>query len=250
MKTALAIFLFVSTAALALDRPKLQIEPQQSNDKPSHDQRLIAGWTVHVNVKLFETDAPALEKALQLLRAQLEEIVRVVPVQAVAELRKVPLWINPEYPNISPRAEFHPGADWLRENGRDPLMAKGVEFTNVRIFEDETRRMPNFALHELAHAYHNRTVRMSFGNPEIKAAYEKAKASGKYERVERKDSEGRSHMDRAYAMTNPQEYFAECTEAYFTRNDFFPFTREELKQHDPEMFALLEKLWGVQSPKP
>ena len=219
---------------------------QEATGKKSHDVRLIAGWTVHVNVKFFETDAPALEKALQLLRAQLDEIVRVVPAQAVAELRKVPLWINPEYPKVHPRAEFHPGADWLRDNGRDPVMAKGVEFTNVRIFEAETRRMPNFVLHELAHAYHNRTVRMSFGNLEIKAAYEKAKASGKYERVERKDSEGRSRMERAYAMTNPQEYFAECTEAYFTRNDFFPFTREELKQHDPEMFALLEKLWGVQ----
>jgi len=223
---------------------------QEATGKKSHDVRLIAGWTVHVNAKLFETDAPALEKALQLLRAQLDEIVRVVPAQAVAELRKVPLWINPEYPKVQPRAEFHPGADWLRDNGRDPGMAKGVEFTNVRIFEAETRRMPNFALHELAHAYHNRTLRMSFGNLEIKAAYEKAKASGKYDRVERKDSEGRSRMERAYAMTNPQEYFAECTEAYFTRNDFFPFTREELKQHDPEMFALLEKLWGVQSPKP
>ena len=223
---------------------------QEATGKKSHDVRLIAGWTVHVNAKLFETDAPALEKALQLLRAQLDEIVRVVPAQAVAELRKVPLWINPEYPKVQPRAEFHPGADWLRDNGRDPGMAKGVEFTNVRIFEAETRRMPNFALHELAHAYHNRTLRMSFGNLEIKAAYEKAKASGKYDRVERKDSEGRSRMERAYAMTNPQEYFAECTEAYFTRNDFFPFTREELKQHDPEMFALLERLWGVQSPKP
>jgi hypothetical protein len=141
---------------------------------------------------------------------------------------------------------FIPTRDWLRDNGRDPVMAKGVEFTNVRIFEAETRRMPNFALHELAHAYHNRTVRMSFGNLEIKAAYEKAKASGKYDRVERKDSEGRSRMDRAYAMTNPQEYFAECTEAYFSRNDFFPFTRDELKQHDPEMFELLgERIFGV-----
>jgi Mlc titration factor MtfA (ptsG expression regulator) len=124
-------------------------------------------------------------------------------------------------------------------------MAKGVEFTNVRIFEAETRRMPNFALHELAHAYHNRTVRMSFSNLEIKKAYNNAKASGKYDRVERKDSEGRSHMGRAYAMMNPQEYFAECTEAYFSRNDFFPFNGIELKQHDPDMFTLLEKLWGV-----
>jgi Mlc titration factor MtfA (ptsG expression regulator) len=218
---------------------------QEATGAKSHDERLVAGWKVQVSTKLIEQDAVAVEKAMQLLRAQLDEIVRVVPVQAVAELRRVPLWVNPEYPKVRPRAEYHPGADWLRENGRDPAMEKAVEFTNVRIFEAETRRMPNFALHELAHAYHHRTVRMSYGNLEIKNAYEKAKASGKYERVERKDSEGRSHMDRAYAMTTPQEYFAECTEAYFSRNDFFPFTRDELKQHDPEMFGLLEKLWGV-----
>jgi hypothetical protein len=207
-----------------------------------HQTRLISGWTVHVSTKI---DAASLAKALPLLQAQLEEILRVVPKVAVTELQKVPLWINPEYPQVGPRAEFHPGADWLRENGRDPAMAKAVEFTNVRVFEAECRRMPNFALHELAHAYHNRTVRMSFSNLEIKSAYEKAKASGKYDRVERKDSEGRSHMDKAYAITNPQEYFAECTESYFSRNDFFPFIRDELKQHDPEMFELLEKLWGV-----
>jgi hypothetical protein len=207
----------------------------------SHDERIIEGWKVHVSTKV---DAAAFAKALPLLQAQLQEIVRVVPAKAVAELQKVPLWFNPEYPKVHPRAEYHPGADWLRENGRDPVMGKAVEFTNVRTFEAETRRMPNFALHELAHAYHNRTVRMSFGNLEIKNAYEKAKASGKYDHVERQDSEGRSHMDRAYAMTNPQEYFAECSEAFFSRNDFYPFTREELQTYDPEMFALLEKLWA------
>ena len=46
------------------------------------------------------------------------------------------------------------------------------------------------------------------------------------------------------SLTTPA--FAETTEAFFSRNDFFPFTRAELKQHDPEMFALLEKLWGIQ----
>ena len=217
---------------------------EKATGTKDHDQRLIAGWTVKIHPRLFD-DAEALEKAMQLLRAQLDEIVRVVPVKAVAELQKVPLWINPEYPGVRPRAEFHPDAGWLKDNDRDPAMEKAVEFTNVRIFEEETRRMPNFALHELAHAYHNRTVRMSFGNLEIKGAYEKAKASGKYDRVERKDSEGRSHMDRAYAMTTPQEYFAECTEAYFSRNDFFPFTRAELKAHDAEVFVLLERLWGL-----
>ena len=46
-------------------------------------------------------------------------------------------------------------------------------------------------------------------------------------------------------MTNEKEYFAECTEAYFGENDFFPFNAAELKAHDPEMYALLGTLWGV-----
>ena len=42
------------------------------------------------------------------------------------------------------------------------------------------------------------------------------------------------------------EYFAELTEAFFSRNDFYPFTREELHQHDLQMEKLLAKLWGVE----
>ena len=122
-------------------------------------------------------------------------------------------------------------------------MAKGVEFTNVRIFEAETRRMPNFALHELAHAFHDRVL--GFENAQIEAAYQKAKDAGLYDRVQRQDSEGRKRLDRAYALTNAKEYFAECTEAFFTKNDFFPFTKDELKKHDPEMFELLNRLWGA-----
>lgn len=207
------------------------------------ETRSIEGWTASISHELLGKEPELTAKALELLTRQLQEIVRVVPAKAVAELRKVPLWINPEYPKSRPGAEYHPGAGWLKDNGRDPVMEKAVEFTNVRIFEAETRRMPNFALHELSHAYHDRVL--GFDQPEIIATFEKAKAAGKYDKVQRQDSEGRKRLDKAYAMTNHKEYFAECSEAFFTRNDFFPFTREELKAHDPEMFALLEKLWGT-----
>jgi hypothetical protein len=219
----------------------------QSRDRLANSPKLrdMAGWTLHVSDELLTKDAVGTARALELLKAQLEEIVRVVPAIAVVELQKVPLWISPEYPHTPPRAEYHPDAGWLREHHRDPAMAKGIEFTNVRIFQEETRRMPNFTLHELAHAYHDRVLVGGFGNEQIKAAYQHAKASGKYDSVERQDSEGRKRMDRAYAMSNPQEYFAESTEAFFTRNDFFPYTRDELKRHDPEMFELLKTLWGV-----
>jgi len=63
--------------------------------------------------------------------------------------------------------------------------------------------------------------------------------------IKQRFGDGRSAMVRAYAMTNPQEYFAECSEAFFSTNDFFPFTRDELARHDPGMFELLKRLWAV-----
>ncbi len=233
-------------------REEIRRDIQRRNGQPSQqakirETRVLAGWTVHVSKELLDKDAVATARALELLKAQLEEIARVVPKAAVVELQKVVLWISPEYPGKRPCAEYHPDAGWLRDHGRDPAMAKSVEFSNVRIFEAETRRMPNFALHELAHAYHDRVLAGGFANPEIKAAYERTKASGKYDRVEQRFGDGRTANVRAYALTDPQEYFAETTEAFFTRNDFYPFTRDELEQHDPEMFALLAKLWGVET---
>ena len=232
-------------AANAEIHAKAVARDSAANPDKLREVRDIAGWSVHISRDLLASQAKATARALELLEGQLSEIVRVVPAAAVAELRKVPLWISAEYPNIPPRAEYHSEAGWLSDNGRDPAMVKGVEFTNVRIFEAETRRMPNFALHELAHAYHDRVLAGQPAIAQIDAAYQNAKAGGKYDRVERQDSEGHKRMDRAYALTNPFEYFAEDTEAYFTRNDFFPYTREELRQHDPAMFELLTRLWGV-----
>ena len=205
----------------------------------------IAGWTVIVSDTLLEEDKAATVRALKSLATQLEEISRVVPAEAVAQLRKVTLWFSPEYPGVQPRAEYHPDAGWLRENGRDPAMAKSVEFTNVRIFERETKRMPNFTLHELAHAYHDRVLDKGFDNPDIKAAFDAAKRKGLYDRVEQRFGDGRSAHVRAYALMSPMEYFAECSEAYFSTNDFFPFARDQLAKHDPVMFSLMKELWSV-----
>jgi hypothetical protein len=211
---------------------------------PGHQTKRIEGWTVHVSDVLLKNESAATETALKLLRQQLAEIVRVVPAEAVSKLREVPLWVSAEYPGVPPRAEYHPDAGWLRDNGRNPAMAKSVEFTNVRIFEKETKRMPNFALHELAHAYHDRVL--GFEQVEIKAAYERAKAAQSYDHVERSSGDGRpNRRERSYALTNEKEFFAESTEAFFSRNDFFPFNRAELHRHDPHMEQVLKQVWGA-----
>lgn len=223
---------------------------KSTSEEIERETRDISGWQVHISKKLLETEAEGTAKALAGLKKMLDEIVRDLPVEAVVEMKKVPLYFSPSYKPGRSGAEFHPGAGWLRDNGRDPVMAQGVEFSGVEDFEAEMRRMPNFALHELAHAYHFRTLPNGFDNAEIQAAYRRAKQSGMYDRVERSFGNGKPNtFERSYAMTNAMEYFAEASEAYFFRNDFFPFTRAELLRHDPEMHALLEKLWGVSAPE-
>jgi len=205
----------------------------------------IEGWTVQTSERLLTESPEATAHALEMLKAQLAEIVRVVPAPAVAKLREVPLWFSPEYPGIIPRAEYHPNPKWLAEHGRNAAMAKGVEFTNVRIYDAEIRRMPVFVLHELAHAYHDRVL--GFDHPEIKLTYEHAVASKAYDAVERRNGDKVvGTRERAYALTNEREYFAETTEAFFGHNDFYPFTREELRAADPEMEHLLARLWGAE----
>jgi len=201
----------------------------------------IKGWNIFVNRTLVEGQREATTQALELLKGQLEGINKIIPAAALAHLHKVPLWINPLHrEGDQPKAEYHPGADWLRNNNRDPSMAKGVEFTNVAIFAKECRRMPMFVLHELAHAYHDKVL--GFEQPEILAAYKAAIEGGMYKNVDRWNGTNLSKAD-AYALTNAREYFAETTEAFFGRNDFQPFDRAELKLRDPRMHDLLAKLW-------
>ncbi len=237
-------------ALLTLPAASLKAAPTEAASAFPRETRTVVGWQVHIRKELLEADRELTERALTGLTEMLHEIVRVVPAPAVVELRKVPLYFSPAYATSRSGAEFHPDAQWLQKNGRDPAMARAVEFSGVRDFEAEMKRMPNFALHELAHAYHFRVLRGGFAHPDLMAAYQRAKAAGQYERVERTHGERKPNsFERAYAMTTAMEYFAEATEAYFTRNDFFPFTRPELQQHDPEMAALVARLWGV-TPSP
>ena len=136
--------------------------------------------------------------------------------------------------------QYHPSRDWLRNNGHDVRLAKHVHIPNAQdLFAPHMwAKHPYVVLHELAHAYHDQVL--GFGHAELKAAWEQAKSTGILEDVLLHTGENGPH----YGRTNHKEYFAESTEAYFGVNDFYPFVRAELKEHDPRMFSTLETIWG------
>lgn len=198
----------------------------------------VAGWTVRVNRELLTTQSELGSNALALLAVKLREITNTVPSRACEALKRVPIWLGVN-DGHAPCAEYHPSKSWLAENGYNPDKAKCVEIGNAKKFLEWSPRQPAMILHELAHGYHDQVL--GFSDKRVRAAFERAKASGNYAMVRRNNGK----TERAYALTDDHEYFAEATEAFFGTNDFYPFTREELKGHDPEMFSLLEELWGL-----
>ncbi|HZT82050.1 MAG TPA: hypothetical protein VFA26_17620 [Gemmataceae bacterium] len=202
-----------------------------------YETRTVEGWTVHVNKALLNEQRELGAKALRLLEVKLYDISRVVPAKALAELRKVPIWLGVE-DGSAPCAEYHPSKDWLTQHGYNPDKAKAVEIGSAARFVEWSKEQPWMVLHELAHAYHDRVL--GFDHAGVKAAYEAAKGAKLYESV----LHVRGRKERAYAIRNHHEYFAEGTEAYFGTNDFYPFVRGELKQHDPRLYKVLEEVWG------
>jgi len=178
------------------------------------------------------------KKVLELVRVKLYDIARQVPEPALGKIRRVPLWLELSDKDVK-CACYHPSRRWLAEHGFNPEKAGAVEIGNADKFLQWTRHQPSMVLHELAHAYHDRFLE-GYANPEIAAAHRRAVQSKRYESVLYYNGKKKA----AYALNNPMEYFAELTEAWYGANDFYPFVSAEVLEFDPEMAALLRKLWG------
>ncbi|MBI1345440.1 hypothetical protein GC163_04050 [bacterium] len=202
-----------------------------------HEQSL-RGWTLLVHPSLRDEHAELGGETLTLLDHQLYQIERRLPPTAVKQLRTVKIWIEKAEPH-HPCMAYHPDAGWLREHDMNPEKARCVELANARNFLDWTRSQPWMVLHELAHAYHHQFLPKGFENAPLKELHREQMAGEAYLSV----LHIRGRKERHYAATNPMEYFAEATEAYFGTNDFYPFVRSELAVHDPLLFDLLGDLW-------
>ncbi len=233
------LLLLASRAPLSVlgDEPASKIAVFDPTDK--YAVRDIEGWKVLLNQK-FETDEPQLcAETLALLKVQFYQITRMAPAAAVEKMRKIAVWVELHEPH-HPCMCYHPDAGWLRGHDMNPDKARCIEIANARNFLTWTKQQPWMVFHELAHGYHHQVVEAGFDNPELAAALVAARDEKLYDDVLHINGRKQRH----YALTNQQEYFAEQSEAFFGTNDFYPFVRSELEQHDPRMFALLKKLWG------
>ena len=199
----------------------------------------VGGWRVCVS-GVLERDNPDLaDRALRALDEDLAQIIDALPGHATSFLRRVFIWLELAEPAF-PGGVYHPSAAWLMENGYPPAWAEGVQVGNAENYMNWVQQQPAMILHELAHAWHHQ--RLGYGHEPIREAYEAAMAAGLYDEVEYVSG----GVVEAYATSNRMEYFAELTEAWYWSNDFYPFRRDELLEHDPQGAVMIREAW--QSP--
>ena len=183
------------------------------------------------------------------VRAALEEdlgvIESLIPAKALDELRGTRVIVNQRVETsrggVATGRYYHVDPAWFEQHGLDAGRVGSVEIYDARAWLAERSDHPMGLLHELAHK------RVAQASPAVRAqlaeAYAAAEASGRYESVAYALAD---HEARAYALTSEGEYAAELSEAWFGRNEYYPFTREELLRFDPLGAELVRALWSVE----
>jgi hypothetical protein len=232
-----SIALAVGLAAL-VSAAEARVKRGEHPSPPTSEYTIkdIDGWSIYVQKPLLGEEKVLGDEALRVLEDHLFRITRAVPEPAVAELRRVRIWLH--HKGRGNVAQYHPSKGWLKANDFNTDLARCVDLGDARNFLRSTRWQPMVVLHELAHAYHDQV--WGWNDRDVVDAYEGAVESKSYDKV--LIHNGRH--GRAYAMTNCKEYFAETSEAFFGANDIYPFVRAELREHDPVMFKVLEKIWA------
>lgn len=236
-----AVLLLPAGAGPAWAAPAPAPEPHKTAQPQRREPRTIEGFTILVDDRLLDggSDAATGTAALAFLAAKLAEIRIVLPPDKLAALRKVTIVLDAGCGDLK-AMQYHPSGDWLESHGYPRSLEKCVHMP--RAADVATRRniteQPWVVLHELAHAYHDQVL--GFDEPRIRAAWQAFKDGGRGERALLYDGSRVKH----YGLTDHKEFFAEMTESFFGVNDFFPFNRAELKTDFPDLYGLLEEIWG------
>jgi hypothetical protein len=214
--------------------------PEEAPKPASRTDRQIEGWTVRIDDRLLlEENRELGVRILKSLERRLADIKAVVRPMRLEQLQKVRIVLDMTHGKLVPM-QYHPEAEWLKENGYAEDLAKCVHIPQAADLLEarQINEQPWVILHELAHAFHDQVL--GFDDARILDVFKLYKDSGRGEKALLITGKRVRH----YGLTDHKEFFAEMTEAYFGSNDFFPFNRAELMTAEPEIHGLIKDVWG------
>ncbi len=207
--------------------------------KPNELLKELEGFCIVFTEKALPKNDVEFEKVLELLQSNIKTMNLIAPKLSMIKSHAT-IWVtNFDWQPSAMVTHFSP--DWLKENKMDERMAVGIEITNTKNFLKWSVKgdQPLMLFHEAAHVFHY--VLLGDKKILIEEAFQTAVKDKKYEKVDY--HHGKAQL-KAYAINNAFEYFAELTEAYFGDNDYYPYTKNDLKNHDPKAFKILSEIYN------
>ncbi len=143
----------------------------------------------------------------------------------------------PEHSDLQPSRYWDRRARGLGATHQRPVVSCGEE--NLLCYQGDHYGTENILIHEFAHAMHEmglNSIDKTFDR-RLRETYKEALAAGLWKGT--------------YAATDRGEYWAEGVQSWFDTNRPKPDaqhnhvdTREELKEYDPKLAALIEEIYG------
>jgi hypothetical protein len=232
-----------------LPPPKYAGIPQKPVNyrEPRREYASVAAndWTIEVEKQLLTEEPELAGKAVARLAQNLNAALAVLPEASRGKLKKVKIFLM-----YGPKAkgdgrdngfEYHQRSAPDCYRTLDPRWGNGIVAYSAEnyVWQSDLWAL-KLPLHELAHAYH--LDQWQEDRAEIVKAYENARQRKLYRHLQ---DEAGSMIDKAYAIENPIEYFAELSCMYFAGCDYAPHNRKELEAYDPEGCAMIRELWGI-----
>lgn len=224
----------------------IQQKPVNFREPPRAYQAVSTnGWALQVESQLVDENPALAGKAAARLTRKLNEALALLPEASHACLKTVKVFLmygpKAKADGRDNGAEYHQVTAPACYETLDPRWGHGLV---VYCAENYVWLSEFWALkvtvHELAHVY--QLAQGPEDQPDIVRAYDHAMRGNLYRQVRNDRGEV---LDKAYAIQNPLEYFAELSCMYFTGCDYPPRTRAELKAYDPVGYAMIQKMWGM-----
>ena len=244
-----------------------RLDPTPIDTSSKHyDTVLLGDWPCRIEPGCFPSNMTNPITGQNVLQCRFESDILAasasLPDHARERLKKsTPIWINKSScygPKASPIIDrdacFHPGTEWLIKNGMNPAKRGGCEWYDAQHYlkDCDLWGPGGQVLHELSHAWHCLHIKGGYDNEEIINVYNLAMEEGLYDCVRVHDLQGKTKECKAYACSNPMEYFAELSVAFLggvdkeaEHNKWYPFNRRQVHEHDPRAFDMLCRMWGV-----
>lgn len=258
------IVTFVSCSKESSDDPnnnenKGEVIPNNPDNNEGDDNKEysvdVHGYATYTHngfnfkMKVEETKTSRGQEAVKYMKEDLDHIVSIIPEDALTVMRKNPIWMERNNKHNSSAAWYHTWEGYPESIGDIKEKGKCVEITNYDYYISWTDiNQPLMVLHELCHLYHDQGLGGE-NNQVIKQAYQNAKEKELYKTGWYRANTNYTQPNQwtkvtdVYCMVTVWEYFAELCEAYWGENDYYPFNKEQLKEHDPVGFAMMESIW-------